>query len=68
VIRLRRLARIAGALTGLVEVVHTGVSLRRYALAIAFGSRSRWGAPQGPVLIVLLASGALGYVPALGQP
>ena len=30
-IRLRRLARIAGALTGLVGVIHTGVSRRQYA-------------------------------------
>ena len=113
---LRRLARIAGALTALVGVVHVGVGIRQYAwpsfdtlwfhgtgmglllagalttlagsyrawrglgaaalaanlvglgLAIAFGTLSEWGAPQGPVLIVLFAAGALGCVPALRQP
>ncbi len=34
-------------------------------LAVAFSVLSRWGAPQGPVLIALFAAGAVGCVPSL---
>jgi hypothetical protein len=68
---------LAGALTTLASssrawrvlgVVALAANLLGLCLALAFGTLSHWREPQGPVLIALFVTGALGCVPALRQP
>ena len=67
---------LIGALTALAAserawrtlgAVALSANLLGLALGVAFGTLSRWSAPQGPVLIALFAAGALGCLPSLKQ-
>jgi asparagine N-glycosylation enzyme membrane subunit Stt3 len=51
-----------------VGAVALTANLLGLGLGVAFGTLSRWSAPQGPLLIALFAAGALGCVPSLKHP
>lgn len=45
-----------------------GANLAGFALAVAFGTLSRWREPQGPALVALFLAGAVGAIIHRGAP